>query len=151
MVVLKKIAKFFVFVLVIIAVLVLGYVVVTKGYLSKNGGLSQISTTQTENVETGATPVGETSEGVTSSKILLTITSPLDGATLDSTNVTVKGKTSPKADVFVNDQEGTADANGNFSISIGLDEGSNLVTVSANDAEGNVSQKDLNITVVSFE
>jgi large repetitive protein len=150
--VLKKTAGYLLFALVIVAVLVLGYVVVTKGYLSKGINLSQISTTQTENPTDGtATPAGTTTGNVTSTKISLVITSPVNGAILDSTNVTVKGKTTPKADVFVNDQEGVADANGNFSISIGLDEGNNLITVSANDADGNVSQQDLNVTVVSFE
>ena len=79
------------------------------------------------------------------------MTSPQDGSTLDSTNVTVKGKTTPDADVFVNDQSGKADVNGNFSISIGLDEGANQIVVSANDSLGNATEQDLNVTVTSFQ
>ena len=141
----KKVAGFFAFGLVIVAVLVLVYVVVTKGYLSRGG-------TPTTDTATPSGSVAPIATGITTSSIMsLVITSPINNSTLDSTNATVKGKTSPKAEIFVNDQEGTADANGNFSISIGLDEGSNLITVSANDAEGNVSQQELNVTVVSFE
>ena len=144
----KKITGYIAIGLVVIAVLVLVYVFITKGY---SGGNVTTLTTGTAN-PSGSTsqPVG-TPGTVTSSKISLVVTSPQDGSTLSSTNVTVKGKTSPNADVFVDDQSGKADANGNFAISIGLDEGQNQIVVSANDSVGNAAEQDLNVTVTSFQ
>ena len=46
---------------------------------------------------------------------------------------------------------GTVDASGNFSISIGLDEGTNQIVVSANDSAGNATEQDLNVIVASFQ
>lgn len=138
----KKITGYVVFGFVVIAILILVYLFVTKGYLGK--GITTLPSTQTPAPETSPQP------NITSNKISLTVTSPKDGSTLDSTNAVVKGKTVPGADVFVNDQSAKADASGNFSISIGLDEGSNLIVVSANDAEGNVTEQNINVTVASF-
>jgi cytoskeletal protein RodZ len=78
--------------------------------------------------------------------LTLTVTSPVDKSTVTKATLVVKGKTSPKAEVFVNDSEGVADANGNFSLNITLDEGDNPVIVMANDAAGNAAEQDLNIT-----
>jgi hypothetical protein len=143
----KKIAGYVVIGIVAVAVLILVYLFITKGYSGK--GTTTLPYVQT--TAPGASPVASQEAGtVTSDKISLTITSPKDGDALDSTNVTVKGKTSPNADVFVNDQEGKADSNGNFSISIGLDEGSDLIVVSANDSDGNAAQEELTVTIASF-
>ena len=133
----------------VIAVLVGVYFFLVKGY-SKG----VVNTTPAIPNETSTSaPVNATQEvgNVTSSKISLVITSPADGANLTSTNVTVKGKTSANADVFVNDQSGKADANGNFAISIGLDEGINQILVSANDSLGNAVEKDISVTIASFQ
>jgi hypothetical protein len=136
--------------LIIILVLVLGilglaYLLLTRGY--QNGKINIPPVTidkQTDNLPS--------SDGsVVTQKILLTITSPVDGATLGSTNVTVKGKTVANAEVFVNDQAGKADAGGNFSINIGLDEGENQLLISANDEAGNVAEESIIVTVASFE
>jgi hypothetical protein len=78
-------------------------------------------------------------------EITLTITSPQNGATVTTSTVTIKGKTVPKADIFINEAETVADANGSFSKSITLDEGDNIIIVMANDAKGNVAEQDLTI------
>lgn len=78
-------------------------------------------------------------------EISLTVTSPVDGATVQSSSVTIIGKTAPKAEVFINEAETMADASGNFSKTIALDEGDNIVIVVANDAKGNVAEQDLTI------
>jgi Flp pilus assembly protein TadG len=145
----KKVIGYVVAGLIVIAVLVLVYVFITKGYSVGNVATTLMTGT--------ANPAGSTSQQVgtsgtvASTKISLVVTSPLDGSTLSSTNVTVKGKTSPNADVFVDDQSGKADASGNFAISIGLDEGQNQIVVSANDSVGNAAEEDLNVTVTSFQ
>lgn len=86
----------------------------------------------------------------TSDKISLTITSPLNGVTLNSTNVTIKGKTSPNAEVFINDASTKADANGNFSLTLTLDEGENNLVITANDTEGNVAEGNLSVNIQTF-
>lgn len=83
--------------------------------------------------------------------LFLTITSPKDGTTQSSKYLTVKGKTAPAADVFVDDKEGKADENGEFSIAVVLDEGENTILVAANDANGKHREQELTITVVSFQ
>jgi hypothetical protein len=141
----KKASGFIITALIFIAVLVLVYTFIKKGYSNGGGAVSVVSQ------ETPSPEPVQTVVPTISNKISLTISSPADGTTLSSTNVTVKGKTTPNADVFVNDQTGKADASGNFSISIGLDEGANQIVVSANDSIGNATEQDLNVTVSSFQ
>ncbi len=81
-----------------------------------------------------------------SGNISLSITSPSNGSATTSSSVDVSGKTTANADVFVNDQETTADANGDFKITLTLDEGENTITVSANDSDGNYIEKDITVT-----
>jgi hypothetical protein len=83
---------------------------------------------------------------VPSSKITLTISSPASGSTVSSSSITVRGKTSASAEVFVNESETKADSNGNFSVSMKLDEGDNYIIVIANDADGNVAEAELTVT-----
>lgn len=86
----------------------------------------------------------------TSNKISLTVTSPAAGTTLNSANVTVKGKTAPNAEVFINDASTKADANGNFSLTLTLDEGDNNLVITANDSDGNVAEQELSVNVQTF-
>jgi hypothetical protein len=67
----------------------------------------------------------------------LKVTSPIDGATLVSALVTVSGQTAPGATVFVDDQSTIADTNGNFSLPVDLNSGSNAIDVVAIDDNGN--------------
>lgn len=77
--------------------------------------------------------------------ISLTVSSPANNTTTSSESITVKGKTVAGAEVFVNDVETRADASGNFSVTITLDEGENYILVVVNDALGNYSEKELTI------
>jgi len=86
-----------------------------------------------------------TKDEKTHTALTLTVTTPIDKSTVTNSKLIVKGKTSPAAEVFVNESEGVADNSGNFSLTITLDEGDNPVIVMANDSEGNVAQKDMNI------
>ncbi len=87
--------------------------------------------------------------GGTASSLTLSVASPTDGTEVTSPTVTVKGKTVPNAEVFVNDTNGTADGDGNFSIATTLDEGENTVIVVANDSDGNVAEQELTVTYTS--
>lgn len=79
-------------------------------------------------------------------QISLNIISPQDGAVVTSASVTASGKTVPKADVIINDIELKANAQGNFSTTIILDEGENTITVVANDENGNFAEKEITVT-----
>jgi len=144
----KKAIGYFLLALLVIAVLAGVYFFLVKGYSVNKSGLNSA----VQNI-TGNTSDEMTKEtgSVTSKKISLVLISPKNGDNLTSTNVTVTGKTVPGADVFVNDAEGKADVNGNFSITLGLDEGSNQITVNANDADGNVAEETIIVNISSFQ
>lgn len=114
--------------------------------------VSQYRTRQSPPVVSGVVPVAssEPSPVAGSSASLqsftLAIGSPADGSTVSSSSVIVKGRTSAGAEVFVNDSEVRADANGNFSVKLTLEEGDNYILVVANDASGNYTEKELTIT-----
>jgi hypothetical protein len=76
----------------------------------------------------------------------LTITSPVPNSTVTTATVTVSGKTFPNAEVFINEVEVVADAAGSFSSPISLDEGENIISVTANDEAGNVAEQELVVT-----
>lgn len=78
------------------------------------------------------------------------IESPKDGdrITLRKNQITtIKGKTEPKARVFIDSRLVLADAEGNFQGSYNLQEGDNKIIIKATDAAGNQSEKEL---VINF-
>lgn len=123
--------------IIVIALIAGGYYYWTK---TKSGTLTNPSGIQ------NIFNIGNPTPTPANNQITLDVTSPIDGSTVSSPNITVSGKTLPGADVFVNNTELTADANGNFSIQVTLDEGNNQITVSANDNSGFSSEKDLTVT-----
>jgi hypothetical protein len=78
-------------------------------------------------------------------RITLTMSSPVSGATVSTSTIAVSGKTAPNAEVFVNESETRADASGNFSVQMSLDEGDNYIIVVANDADGNAAEAELTV------
>lgn len=96
----------------------------------------------TSNISAVTTPIISGGSVVTS-EISLTISSPVNGATVTTATIVVRGKTKPNAEVFVNDEAIIADTAGNFSVTLALDEGDNPIVISANDADGNVAEKEL--------
>ena len=127
--------------IVLLLVLIIGaggYYIFAKNLLNGNTATSG-SVDGTSNIfNYGSNSAPVEAGNVASNNMSLTITSPLNGATLNSPSVTLSGKTSPNAEVFVNDKQTQADAKGNFSIKLNLDEGQNGLVITANDAEGNV-------------
>lgn len=73
----------------------------------------------------------------------LTILTPTNNSTVNSATTTVTGKTFPTADVVINNNEVKADGTGNFSTTVTLDEGENIITVTATDEEGNVAEQEI--------
>jgi hypothetical protein len=82
----------------------------------------------------------------TIAQIPLTVTAPSSGSTVTTPIVTLKGKSSPKADVFINDKDTVADSQGNFSVTLTLEEGSNEIIISANNADGSYSEQVITVT-----
>lgn len=146
-------------VLFLVVVVGLGYLLYSKGYFNMSFITGLTSTGESEVQEpvnpgttsSSSTVVTSETGNVSSAAISVMVTSPQDGASLTSGSITVTGKTSPGADVFVNDQETTADASGNFSAKISLDEGPNTIIVTANDAQGNAAESDINVNVQTFQ
>lgn len=86
-----------------------------------------------------------------SQRLTLEVYQPKDKATVNSSTITVAGKTSALADVFVNEKELKADSNGNFSTNLNLDEGENIITVIVSDEQGNYAEKELTVTLETVE
>ncbi len=93
-----------------------------------------------------ATKSADSEEQYNQNQIPLTIISPLENSVASTPQITIKGQTLAKAEVFINDVSITADATGNFVITFDLEEGENDINITANDALGNYSEKELMIT-----
>jgi bacillopeptidase F len=106
-------------------------VIATDNNNNQGEVLLMVNAIPTSSATTSATP--STSQGT----LPLTVTSPIDSATLSTSTVTVEGRTTPGATVTVNGNSDVADANGNFSIDVSLDNGPNAIDVIATDDSGN--------------
>lgn len=129
---------------VLVAVIALG------GYYIYNQKILVSNNLQNGYVLATINPQATSGPVSTSDKMTLTILNPGVGAILNSKAVTVSGKTSPYAEIFINDQETKADASGNFALNLALDEGVNNLIVTANDADGNVVEQNLSVNVQTF-
>ncbi len=99
------------------------------------------------NIPTSFSGVESESGEVNVSEISLEITSPKDGEVVTKSPVLVTGTTVKGADVFVNDAETKADANGEFKVSVPLEEGENEIFVTVNDQDGNYAESGVKITL----
>lgn len=93
-----------------------------------------------------AAPSGAPSATKPVNQISLQITQPTNGQVLSAVTVNVTGKTVANAEVSVNDKDVKADATGNFSTTVNLEEGDNPIMVTAFDADGNTSEQELTVT-----
>ncbi len=78
--------------------------------------------------------------------ISLDVFQPQHASTVTNPTITVKGKTAPLADVFINEAEMKADTQGYFSTNLTLDEGENPIVIVVNDESGNSAEKELVVT-----
>ena len=99
------------------------------------------------NVPTSSGGVESESGEVKVSEIGLEITSPKDSEVATKSPILVTGTTLKGADVFVNDAETKADEDGNFKVSISLDEGENEIFVTANDQDGNYTESSIKVSL----
>lgn len=133
-----------------ILLLIVGGFIIIQTNQSKGTANKTVPTVQKETNGTVDVPGKDTSAKLspvpTVSEIPLTVSSPTNGATVKKSILTVSGKTAPRAEVMVNEAEIVADAKGNFSVKVTLDEGENIILVTANDAEGNFAEQELTVT-----
>lgn len=78
--------------------------------------------------------------------LYLELINPPDGSNFNTPNITVSGNTEANAEVFINEKELKADLEGNFSTNLLLEEGDNIIVVTASDDEGNYAEKSLTVT-----
>ena len=137
----------YIFVFLLILVIVMGTMLfrsfkkVTKPEQISNNQINKISNEKNDDTQNINTESG----------ITLTIESPQDKETVNSQNIMVTGKTSAMADVFVNEKETKADQDENFAWALILDEGDNIINVTANDSTGNFAEKEIIVYLESTQ
>lgn len=133
----------------ILAFIVLGGLAVAGYNVRKKGAAVKVST-QTTYPSISASPTGAAQVPTETSGyqagMPLVINSPASGLEVATPNVTIIGTTAPNAEVFVNDISGKADMNGYFSISVSIEEGTNTIIVTANDANGNSAEQEVTVS-----
>lgn len=77
--------------------------------------------------------------------LYMELISPVDDSTVNNPSLNVTGKTEANAEVFINENELKADLSGNFSTTLTLEEGENIIVITAGDDEGNFAEKSLTI------
>lgn len=121
----------------------------------KAAGQAETTTNQTTGkseapAPTSTLPASDINQAVERA-ITLTITAPTDKAEVETPTIAVSGKTVAYAEVSVNDKDAKADASGNFSIIVSLEEGENSIMVVANDDAGNAAEREIIVTYVPAE
>lgn len=133
--------------LVVLALVIGGFAfyrsskVVTPAAPTYNTAPDQNNPTTTQAVQQSSPTISPAKNQIT-----LTVTSPKNGTEVFIPTIKVVGKTVPNADVSVNDDDLKADAQGNFSAAVNLDEGENFISVLAIDDLGNVAEAELTVT-----
>lgn len=155
--------KYIPFIGILGVLLLAGLVYFTFDYISKPGAQkaiphpSIVTVSPTLSVSSEGnippSPTGDTEKssaaegsGTVSGNLALTVKQPENNAVLTAAQLTVSGTTEPAAEVFINEIQTKADAKGNFSQRIELEEGENFITVSANDDAGNFAEVELKVT-----
>ncbi len=134
--------------LLIVIVLLAGLFVFGRGAKKETATMNGVITPTVREEEQA---VVEEETATQESTLTLEITSPQDGATVSSSTITVTGKTAPNIQVFVNEKELIADTDGNFSTTIELFEGENVIFVVANNNVGDYVERELTVTLESTE
>lgn len=120
-----------------------------KGFLPmgvKNQELISITTQPTQTNQGETTTQNKSQKG-----IFLEINYPTNGITVNQPTITLTGKTIPGAEVFVNDLQLKAKNDGSFSTTVNLEEGENVLTVIANDNQGNYLEKEITVYLETLE
>ena len=134
----------------IITLVVIGVALSSLQKIKSDGGTNSNSinqnTTQQNTAETASNTQAQADNIGAPNDIPLTISSPQSGTTVSLDSVIVRGKTVPYAEVLINEIDFKADASGNFSSTVFLDEGENTIFITAIDGNGNASEKEITVT-----
>jgi len=134
-----------IFVLLLLAVGISGFLVfnkrLEKSKQDKESG--EISTERT--IAPNSTEIKQAMSAAETGLTFQNI-SPSDKSIVTSPSITLRGRTGAGAEVFVNDKETMADAQGNFFVGLTLDEGENPIMIVANDQAGNVGETEITVT-----
>ena len=90
----------------------------------------------------------EASQAMPGDSFSLIVTQPADNSFSNTERTEVKGRTSPRAVVTVNEVITTADEQGNFTVAVTLQKGLNIIEVIASDEAGNEATVNLTATLV---
>lgn len=123
----------------------LALVLIILGVISSKKEVKEPSIPADVTVNENAEQADKSFEDVDAGEFFLQVGSPKDGITVSSPTITVSGKTKSNADVFINDLETKADDDGVFSADLSLEEGENIIIITAGDDEGNFDEKELTI------
>ena len=137
----------FIFLLAVIAVL--GYYFYQRRAFTKQKVIQEIKTNILKRESSEETK--EKESGAVTASFFLEIDNPKNKVVVDQPTIVVSGKTVPEAEVFINDKETRADNQGDFSLSINLEEGENTLVIVASDKEGNYQEKELTVFLESLE
>lgn len=97
-------------------------------------GLSQENPARV--LTTTSSPTTATGEGLAVATPFLRIIEPMDNATINASLVSIHGKTEPGATVSINDGITIADAQGDFSFDVSLDDGINVINITVSNTSG---------------
>jgi len=86
--------------------------------------------------------------GDSTTPLPLEVTQPEDESIVNTSEIVVKGETTPDAVVTVNEVVADVDAEGKFSATITLEEGPNTIEVIASDFEGREASEVLSVIYV---
>jgi hypothetical protein len=135
------------------AILVFGIIYYETANINKRTITPQINGSTNTSASSTNNQAAQTTENPQISPISnglsLNITNPQNNSTVGNSKITIIGKTSPGAEVFINETEVKADSDGNFSGSAILDEGRNTLVITANDENGNYAENDLTVNLES--
>lgn len=149
--------KKLIFVLLVLLITYFGYYFYQQKDIPFMKKFIQPTLVENQKQEAVITPSEEINRGEASSQneklrtFFLEIESPVNGAIVNQPTITVRGKTLPQAEVFVNDLQLKAKSDGSFSTPISLDEGENTLTIVANDNQGNYIEKEIVVKLETLE
>lgn len=123
----------------------LALALIILGVISSKKEVKEPSMPADVTVNENAEQTDESFEDVDEGEFFLQVGSPKDGITVSSPSITVSGKTKSNADVFINDLETKADDDGVFSVNLTLEEGENIIIITAGDDEGNFDEEELTV------
>lgn len=134
----KNLTPFLFFPIILLVITLFSFRQIISNQKIENNHRTAIDTTRTTKGPSHIpTPFQETTD------INLILMEPDSGAVTDASSIVVRGSTEPKVAVVVNDQEVTADENGEFQASVLLDEGENYISIVAYNEAGSVSEREI--------